>query len=73
MNILEELYYGNISPNEKCFDHTSEYAKFCKIMTDNERKLADFLAALPNSENEQHMLSQMINDQSEVSSCSEIE
>lgn len=73
MNILEELYFGNINPNEKKFERSSGYAKFCKIMTDNEHKLTEFLAALPNAENEQHLLTQMINAQSEVSGYSETE
>lgn len=47
MNTLEDLYYGNINPNEKCFDHKSEYAKFTKIIADNEEKLTAFLNALP--------------------------
>ena len=34
MNFIEELQYGNICPNEKCFDRNSAYAtaleQFCK-------------------------------------------
>lgn len=34
MNFIEELYYGNINPNEKHFDRDTQYAKalerFCK-------------------------------------------
>jgi hypothetical protein len=73
MNILEDLYYGNINPNEKCFDRKSRYSQFVKIVTDNEEKLTAFLNALPNAEEEQHLLSQMINAQSELSQFSEIE
>lgn len=73
MTILEDLYYGNINPNEKCFDRKSKYAEFVKILSDNEEKLTTFLNALPNAEAEQHLLSQMINAQSELSQFSEIE
>lgn len=73
MNVLEELYHGNIRPNEKQFDRTSQYAKFCEILTENERRLTTFLKALPNAEEEQDLLSQMINAQAEVSGYSETE
>ncbi len=66
MTILEDLFYGNINPNEKCFDKKSEYAKFAKIITDNEEKLTAFLNRLPNAEEEQHLFSQMVNAQSEL-------
>ena len=70
---MEELFYGNINPNEKKFERCSEYAKLCKIMTDNGQTLTGFLAALPNAEKEQHLLSQMIRAQGEVSRYSETE
>lgn len=73
MNILEELYHGNINPNEKQFDRSSHYAKSCQILSDNEQKLTAFFSAIPNAENEQHLLSQMINAQSEVSGYSDQE
>ena len=73
MNILEELYYGNVTPGEKQFDPTSHYAKFCKILTSSQEMLTAFLNALPNAENEKHLLTQMINAQAEVSSYSEQE
>lgn len=52
MNIIEELYHGNIHPNEKCFATASNYAKFIAIISENEAKLTAFLKALPNSEEE---------------------
>lgn len=61
MNIWEELYNGNVLPNDKQFDRTSHYARFCEILTENERQLTAFLSALPNAENELHLLSQMVN------------
>lgn len=73
MTILEDLYYGNINPNEKCFQKNSEYAKFAHIVIENEEKLTAFLAALPNAEEERHLFSQMVNAQSELSGFTEYE
>lgn len=72
MNILEEFYYGNIIPNDKCFDRKSEYAKFIEIISDNEKKLTAFLGGLPRAEEEQHLFSQLMNAQREVSTFSEL-
>ena len=42
MNIIEELYHGNINPIEKEFKRDSSYAKFMKIFSENEHKLFAF-------------------------------
>lgn len=73
MNILEELFHGNVRPSDKQFDRTSQYAKYCEILIENERQLTVFLTAIPNAENELHLLSQMVNAQAEVSGYSEME
>ncbi len=73
MNILEELYHGNIRPSENRFNHPSKYVNVIKVLCDNEQKLTEFLKALPNAEKEQQMLSKMINAQSEISNFAEIE
>lgn len=73
MNVLEELYHGNVRPSDKQFDRTSHYTKYCEILIENERQLTAFLAALPNTENELHLLSQMVNAQAEISGYSEME
>ena len=39
MNILEELYFGNIAPNEKCARLNSEVTKLLKLLNRNEVKL----------------------------------
>lgn len=39
MNILEELYYGNIVPNEKCAKLNSEAMELIKLLNRNEEKL----------------------------------
>ena len=73
MNMLEELYYGNINPNEKCFDRNSEYGKFVKSISDNEEKLIAYITAIPTAAEEQRLLSQLINAQNEVLCISELE
>ncbi|MCI9626326.1 MAG: hypothetical protein HFI90_06035 [Clostridia bacterium] len=61
MNILEEFYYGNVNPQEKCFQRKSEYAAFVKIVSENEEKLSAYLGG-----EEQHLFSQLMNAQSEI-------
>lgn len=73
MNVLEELFYGNINPNEKCFDRRSEYAKFNAIVSDNEKKLLAFLKCLPRAQEEQHLFSQLMNAQAEILSFSQLD
>lgn len=73
MNILENLYYGNISPIEKSFNSKPEYSKFAKIIADNEEKLNAFFNDLPNAEQEWHLFEQMMNAQIEISSFLELE
>jgi len=73
ITVLEELYHSNIKPVEKSYDKSSTYAKFAKIIAENEVKLTEFLTAMPNAKGEQHLLSQMINAQSEVMNFLEFE
>ena len=47
MNIIEELYYGNLNPNEKRYDRDSQYAKALELLCKNEKILS--LAANPGS------------------------
>ncbi|MGN0498140.1 MAG: DUF6809 family protein [Acutalibacteraceae bacterium] len=39
MNILEDLYYGNIVPNEKCARLDDEVKGLLKLLNRNEEKL----------------------------------
>lgn len=66
MNIIEELYYGNISPVEKCFDKNSEYAKFLNIITDNESKLNSYFDDTPDAKKEKQLFLQIMNGWIEV-------
>jgi len=71
MNILEDLYFGNIHPSDACFDPHSEYAVLMKLAVENEEKLTAFLKDLKDAEEQQHLFSQLMNAQSEVSAFTE--
>lgn len=43
-SIIEELYYGNITPAERSFRRTGEYAHILQLVARNEEKLTDMLA-----------------------------
>jgi len=64
-NILEELYYGNITPCDKCYSRDSEYAKCMKIISDHDEKLTAFLHENSNRE-AQDLFSQLMSTQDEV-------
>ena len=40
MNFIEELYYGNINPNEKRYDKDTHYAKTMRKFCDSENELS---------------------------------
>ena len=42
-SIIEELYYGNITPSERSFRRTGEYAHILQLITRNEEKLTEAL------------------------------
>lgn len=71
MNFLEELYYGNINPNEKCFARESQYAAFIKIIAENQEKLTAYFNAIPHTQKERHLFFQLMNAQEEVLQFSE--
>ncbi len=43
MNFIEELYYGNIQPNQKVYNRNSQYAKDIKRFYRCEAKLNELL------------------------------
>lgn len=45
MDIIEELFYGNIDPNGKCYKGNVNYDKAVKIVIENENLLLDRLGA----------------------------
>ena len=42
-NMLEELYFGNINPNDQSFIRDSSYGKAVQTMSENEDKLTELL------------------------------
>ena len=44
MNFIEELYYGNINPNEKRYKKATPYDKALSTFTANEDKLKEALS-----------------------------
>ena len=42
-SIIEELYYGNITPAERSFRRTGEYAHILQLVARNEEKLKETL------------------------------
>ena len=43
MNFIEELYYGNINPNQKTFEKGTQFAKALKLFCESESKLTESL------------------------------
>ena len=43
MNFIEELYYGNINPNEKKFCRDTQYAKAMETFCKGEKTLGEML------------------------------
>ena len=42
-SIIEELFYGNITPSERSYRRTGEYAHILQLVTRNEEKLTETL------------------------------
>ncbi|MFI3327321.1 MAG: hypothetical protein R3Y35_14305, partial [Clostridia bacterium] len=68
MDILEELYHGNINPNTKIYTQNSNYAKAMKLLSDNEELLLKLL-----DEKEKKLFIEYVNAQSVVTSESNVE
>lgn len=66
--MLEELYFGNINPNERQFDRNSEYAENMQIISDNEEKLTLLLTG-----KEKGLFLEFVNAQSSVDAITAIE
>ena len=47
MNFIEELYYGNINPNEKRYSKCADYAKTMRRFCDAENELGKMLKGKP--------------------------
>lgn len=68
MNILEELYFGNINPNVKGFEKNTPYGKAMQTLSDREEKLTALLEG-----EEQSLLFDLVNVQNEITAISELE
>ncbi len=66
--MLEELYFGNINPNEKHFIRNSEYAENMQIIADNEEKLTLLLTG-----KEKDLFLDFVNAQGSVDAITAIE
>ena len=58
MNFIEELYYGNINPND---DKDTHYAKTMRKFCDSENKLGKMLKGKPL-----HLVNDLINASDEI-------
>ena len=68
MNFIEELYYGNINPNEKRYKKDTPYDKALSIFTANEDKLTNALSG-------EHLklFNELVNASDEISAASGVE
>lgn len=66
-SIIEELYYGNITPAERSFRRTGEYAHILQLVTWNEEKLTETL-----SEAQKETFEKFKDGTSELSSMTEV-
>ena len=68
MNFIEELYYGNINPNEKRYDKDTHYAKTMRKFCDSENELGKMLNGKPL-----HLVNDLINASDEIVAITSIE
>ena len=68
MNFIEELYYGNINPNEKRYDKDTHYAKTMRKFCDSENELGKMLKGKPL-----HLVNDLINASDEIVATTSIE
>ena len=68
MGFIEELYYGNINPNEKRYKSHKPYDKAVKAFSDIENKLSKEL----NGENLK-LFNELVNASDEISATSGVE
>ena len=68
MNFIEELYYGNINPNEKCYKKATQYDKALNVFTANEDKLKETLSG-----EQLKLFNELVNASDEISATSGVE
>jgi hypothetical protein len=67
-SILEELFFGNINPNEKQFVRNSDYDKAMQTISENEDRLTELL-----TDKEKSLFLNYENAQNEITSMTSIE
>lgn len=73
MTLLEDLYYGNLTPCDICFDRESNFARYAKLASENEEKLTALLNALPDAVQAREWLAQMSDAQQRMNGFAEAE
>ena len=68
MNFIEELYFGNINPNEKRFEKGTQFAKALERFCENESKLTETLTG-ENLE----LFIDMVNAADEITACTSVD
>lgn len=68
MNFIEELYYGNIQPNQKVYNKNSQYAKDIKRFCNCENKLNELLEG-----KELDIFNNLINTHDEITAAVSLE
>ena len=68
MSIIEELYYGNINPNEKHHIKSSQYKNAMRVFCENEEKLMESLDG-----KQLKLFCDLVNASDEISAVSNIE
>ena len=66
-SIIEELYYGNITPSERGYRRTGEYAHILQLIARNEEKLTETL-----TEAQKETFEKFKDNTSEISSMTEV-
>lgn len=66
--MLEELYYGNIRPNDKQFIRNTQFDKAMHVLSENETKLTGLLEG-----QEKKLFLDLVNAQSEVNGVTAVE
>ena len=68
MNIIEELYYGNINPNEKRYNKNADYTKAMRKFCDNENMLNEML-----KDKQLHLFIELVNASDSIIAITSIE
>ena len=68
MNFIEELYYGNINPNEERFEKDMQFAKALERFCENESKLTEALTG-----DNLKLFIDMVNAADEITACTSVD